>query len=362
MKTFLALATALTLVSGASFAQEKIVNVYNWSDYIAPDTVEKFTAETGIKVRYDVFDSNEILEAKLLTGSSGYDVVVPSIEFMARQLKAGVFKPIDKSALSNYSNLDPSVLRQLAVNDPGNKFGVPYMMFTVGIGYDAKKIAARLKPEDVGSWAMVFKPENAAKLADCGIAVLDSPSEVTAAALIYLGIDPLSEKPEDLTKATKLIQSIRPYIRYFHSSQYINDLANGDICLVIGYSGDMIQARKRAEEAKKGPSDIAYAIPREGTQMGFDMLAIPVDAPHAANALKFINFILKPQIAADISNEVFYANPNLAADGLVNPEVKNNPGIYPTSEVRSKLFLAKPHTQQYDRKLTRAWTTIKTGQ
>ena len=360
MKRFATLTSALVLTAAAASA-EGTVNVYNWSDYIAEDTIAKFEEATGIKVVYDVFDSNEVLEAKMLTGASGYDVVVPSIEFMARQAQAGVFAEIDKAALENYGNLDPAILEIIAVNDPGNTYGVPYMMFTTGIGYNVSAVAERIGEDKIGSWDMVFDPETAGKLADCGIALLDSPTEVMAPALNYLGLDPNSEDKGDLAQAADLLMSVRPHIRYFHSSQYINDLANGDICVAVGYSGDVLQARDRAAEAGQGV-EVAYVIPREGAQVGFDMLAIPDDAPNPENALKFVDFILEPEIAAAITNYVYFANPNTAATEFVEDEVKNDPGIYPPEDVRAKLFSLKPHGPRYDRALTRTWTTIKTGQ
>ena len=361
MNKLLATSALGVLLAGQAWAQDNVVNVYNWSDYIAEDTIENFTAETGITVNYDVFDSNEILEAKLLTGSSGYDVVVPSIDFMARQIQAGVFAPLDKAALTNYGNLDPATLELLAGNDPDNTFGIPYMMFTTGLGYNVDAVSERIDANRIGSWGMIFDPELAGALADCGIAVLDSPTEVIAAALQYLGLDPNSEDGGDLDKASGLINGVRDHFRYFHSSQYINDLANGDVCVAIGYSGDVFQARDRAAEAGQS-FEIAYAIPDEGAQVGFDMLAIPVDAPHQENALKFIDFVLRPEVAAAITNYVYFANPNLAANDLVDPEVFNDPGIYPTAEVAANFYSLKPHTPRFDRKLTRAWTSIKTGQ
>ena len=335
-KLFASIAIAVAFAASAA-AEENIVNIYNWSDYIADDTVAKFEADSGIKVRYDVFDSNEMLEAKLLTGSSGYDVVVPSIEFMARQSKAGVFQKIDKKALTNYGNLDKGILDLVAVNDPDNTYGVPYMMFTVGLGYNVDKIAKRIPADKIGSWDMFFNKDTVAKLADCGVAVLNSPSEVMAAALHYLKLKPNSEDSGDLAKAHRAAEVDSSSIRYFNSSQYINDLANGDICLVLGYSGDVLQAKKRAAEAGQGVK-IAYAIPREGAEVGFDMLAIPADAPNPKAALKFIDFILRPETAAAITNHVFYNNPNKAATELVDEKVRNDPGIYPPDEVRAKLY------------------------
>lgn len=359
MRKLTLMSSALALAAGAAWADGEL-NVYHWSDYVAPDTVSNFEAKTGIKVNYDVFDSNEVLEAKMLTGASGYDVVVPSIEFLARQSQAGVFAKIDKDKLENYGNLDPEILKIIAVNDPDNTYGVPYMMFSTGIGYNVDKVAERIDADKIGSWDMIFDPETAAKLADCGLVVLDSPSEVMAPALNYLGLDPNSEDQADLEKASELLMGIRPYIRYFHSSQYINDLANGDICVTIGYSGDVLQARDRASEAGQG-IDIAYTIPKEGAQIGFDMLAIPDDAPNPENALTFIDYILEPKVAADITNYVYFGNPNTAATEFVDEEVANDPGIYPSDEVKAKMFALKPHSARYDRTLTRTWTTIKTG-
>ncbi len=361
MKKLATLIAVIALTSGAVTAQDNVLNVYNWSDYIAEDTIANFEAATGIKVTYDVFDSNEVLEAKMLTGASGYDVVVPSIDFMARQIQAGVFTPINKEALTNYGNLDKDILKVLSVNDPDNTYGVPYMIFSTGLGYNTDMIAERIGEDKVGSLDMIFDSETAGKLADCGIAFLDSPTEMVAAALVYLGLDPNSEDKGDLDKATELLMSVRPHVRYFHSSQYINDLANGEICLAVGYSGDVFIARNRASEAGNGVN-VAYAIPKEGGQAGFDMLAVPEDAPHKENAWKFINFILEPETAAGITNFVFYANPNTEATQFVDEAVRNDPGIYPPDDVKTKFFSLKPHSAKFDRLLTRAWTTIKTGQ
>lgn len=360
MKNLTITCFALALSAGGAWAEGEL-NIYNWSDYIAEDTISNFEARTGIKVNYDVFDNNEILEAKMLTGSSGYDLVVPTLEFMARQAQAGVFTKIDKEALTNYGNLDPKILEVVAANDPGNTYGVPYMMLTNGIGYNVDAIEKRISADKVGSWDMIFDPKTVALLADCGVTFLDSPSDIMAMALNYLGLDPNSEKKADLEKATELLLSVRPYIRYFHSSQYINDLANGDICVAVGYSGDILQARARADEAGQSVK-IAYAIPKGGSQASFDMMAIPDDAPNPENALKFINYILEPEVAADITNYVYYANPNTAATQFVVEEVRADPGIYPPAEISASLFSLRPHTPRYDRSLTRAWTKIKTGQ
>ncbi len=354
---------AAFLMSGTALAQEqKLLNIYNWSDYIADDTVANFEKATGIKANYDVYDSNEVLEAKLLAGHSGYDLVVPSaVPYLARQASSGVYRKLDKTALKNYGNLDPQILGAAANADPGNQYGVPYMWGTTGFGYNVAKVKAALgdhAPTD--SSALLFDPANAKKLAACGISLLDSAQELFPAALAYLGRDPLSRDPADLDRAAAVIQAIRPSIRKFHSSEYINDLANGDLCLAWGYSGDVVQARSRAQDAKNG-IDIAYTIPKEGAMIWIDMMAIPADAPHPGNALQFIDYILRPDVVAAISNAVAYANPNQAATKLVDPSLTGDPNVYPPQNVRARLFFDKPVTPDYERLRTRAWTRIKTG-
>ncbi len=352
---------ALSLVSSAE-AQEKVLNVYNWSDYIGEDTVKNFEAQAGIKVRYDVYDSNEVLEAKLSAGHSGYDIVVPSASpFLARQIKAKTHLKLDKSKLPNYGNLDKEILQRAEAADPGNQYGIPYLWGTTGLGYNVAKVKAALgdkAPTD--SLALIFDPENAKKLASCGISTLDTAQEVVPAALAYLGKDPLSRDPKDLQAAVEVLQKIRPYIRKFHSSQYINDLANGDLCLSLGWSGDVVQAKNRAGEAKNR-IELAYSIPKEGAMMWIDMLAIPADAPHPENAYKFLDYMLRPEVAAEISNTVAYANPNALATDLVNEEIRNDPGIYPSAEVKKRLYFDTPVTAEYERLRTRAWTRVKTG-
>ena len=340
--------------------EEKVLNIYNWSDYIAKDTVPNFEKQTGIKVRYDVFDSNEVLEAKLLAGHTGYDLVVPSANFLARQVQAGVFQKLDKSKLTNYGNLDPDMMKTLAKYDPDNAYAIPWEWGTTGIGYNVKKIKERMPDAPIGSWDMVFNPEVVAKFKDCGVTMLDAPTEIVASALKYLGKDPASENPEDLKAAEALLMKIRPNIKYFHSSQYINDLANGEICLVIGWSGDVFMAKSRAEEAKQG-TEIAYYIPKEGAEVWFDLMAIPADAPHPQNALAFMNYVLEPKVIAAVSNYVSYANANAAATQYVDDSIKNDPAIYPPPEVKAKLFPNPVHSAEFDRLLTRTWTRIKTG-
>lgn len=353
---------SLTMLSAASLAaEEKVLNVYNWSDYIAEDTIANFEERTGIKVNYDVFDSNEVLEAKLLAGGTGYDVVVPSATFMERQIKAGVFRKLDKSKLTNWKNLDDGILERVAAHDSGNEHGVPYMWGTTGFAYNIKEINKHMPNAPTDSWDMLFKPEVVKNFADCGVTLLDAPTEVVSAAMNYLELDPNSQKAEDLKAAEDLLMKVRPYIRYFHSSQNINDLANGEICLAMGWSGDMFIARDRAAEAEQG-IEIEYVIPKEGAVIWFDMMAIPADAPHPGNAHKWVNYILEPKVAAGISNYVWYANPNEAATKYVDEEVKGDPAIYPSDAVMSKLFPGKANTPQFTRLLTRTWTRIKSGQ
>jgi putrescine transport system substrate-binding protein len=357
------LALALAgLPLAAMAAEEKRLHVYNWSDYIAPGTLANFTMETGIEVTYDVYDGNEVLEAKLLAGHSGYDLVVPSASpFMARQIAAGAYLPLDKAKLPNLKNLDTQLLASAATADPGNAHGVPYLWSVTGIGFNSALLDRALGaavPRD--SLALLFDPDYARRLAPCGIALLDTPQEVVPAAFAYLGLDPKSRDTADLDRAIALIDTLRPYVRKFHSSQYINDLATGDICIALGYSGDVIQARNRAREAES-PVEIAFRVPREGAQMSIDMLGIPADAPHPDNAHAFIDYILRPEVIAAISNAVSYPNPNLAATPLVDPEIRDDPGIYPPDSVKRLLYIDLPAPRAYERARTRAWSRMKSG-
>jgi putrescine transport system substrate-binding protein len=339
---------------------EKVVNVYNWSDYIDPAMLEKFTAETGIKVNYDVFDSNEVLETKLLAGNTGYDVVVPTASFLERQIKAGVFRKLDRSKLPNWSNLDPEILQRVALHDPGNEHAVVHMWGTDGIGYNESKIKAIMRDAPVDSMNIVFDPKIISKFKDCGVSVLDAPSDVVSVALAFLGKDPNSQDPADLKLVEERLMAIRPYIRMIHSSQYIDALANGEICLAFGWSGDVLQARDRAEEAGQG-NVIKYAVPKEGTIIWFDMYAIPADAPHPDTAHAFINFMMTPEVAAANSNFVNFATGNAASLPLVDEAVRNDPGIYPPPEVMAKLFPDLSETDEYTRLLNRTWTRFTTG-
>lgn len=348
-------------VSGAASAQAATVHIYNWSDYIGETTLEEFEKKTGIKPVYDVFDSNETLEGKLLAGRTGYDVVVPSNHFLGKQIRAGAFQKLDKSKLPNWEHLDPALLKQLEKNDPGNAYAAPYLWGTNGIGYNVEKVTAALGIEKVDSWAVLFEPENAKKLAGCGIALLDSPDEMIPAMLNYLGLDPNSTDPDDYAKAEAKLLEIRPYVRYFHSSKYISDLANGNICIAAGFSGDIFQAAARADEAGKG-IDIAYTIPKEGGNLWFDMLAIPVDAQNVEEAHAFINYLLEPEVIASVSDYVGYANPNLKAGELMDQEVRNDPSVYPPQAVLDRLYVSAELPQKIIRLMTRTWTKVKSGQ
>ncbi|NVP55026.1 polyamine ABC transporter substrate-binding protein [Mycoplana rhizolycopersici] len=353
---------ALSAVIGVQAeAQERVVNVYNWSDYIDESILADFTKETGIKVVYDVFDSNETLETKLLAGGTGYDVVVPTGNFLQRQIQAGVFQKLDKSKLPNLSNMWDEVSQRVAAYDPGNEYAIDYMWGTTGIGYNVKKAKEILGSDAAPGWDVIFNPEIAAKFKDCGIYVLDTADEIVPAALNYLGLDPNSKDTADLEKAGALLESVRPFIRKFHSSEYINALANGDICLALGWSGDILQARDRAAEAGAGV-EVNYTIPDGGALMWFDMMAIPTDAPHVEEAHEFINYIMKPEVAAKASNYIFYANGNKASQAFIDKEIIGDPAIYPPEDVMKKLYTKLPYDPKTQRVVTRIWTKVVTGQ
>ncbi len=362
-KAFLA-ATALVaaLYVNAATAQERVVNVYNWSDYIDDTILADFTKETGIKVVYDVFDSNEILETKLLAGSTGYDIVVPTGSFLARQITAGVFQKLDKSKLTNLGNMDPVVSDRLTKYDPGNEYAINYMWGTTGIGYNVKMVKERLgENADMTTWTSVMDPANLAKLADCGVMMLDTSEEIVPASLNYLGLNPDSQDTADFEKAKEHLLTLRPSIRKFHSSEYINALANGDICIAVGWSGDILQAKGRAEEAGAGV-EINYSIPKEGALMWFDNMAIPADAKNVAEAHEFLNYIMRPEVAAKASNYIQYASGNKASVPLLDAAVSGNPAIYPDEATLNKLYTVSAKDQKTQRILTRIWTTVVTGQ
>jgi len=356
---FASLAVGLALLSGAA-AQERVVNVYNWSDYIDPRVLEDFTKETGIKVTYDTYDNNEIVETKLLAGKSGYDVVVPSGPFLQRLIKAGAFQKLDKAKLPNLTHMWPEVMQRLQVFDPGNQYAVNYMWGTTGIGVNVRKVRERLGTQPLNTWDIVLKPEFATRLKDCGVQVLDAPEDVFPNVLNYLGLNPDSKKPEDLQRAGDAMFRVRGAVQKFHSSEYINGLANGDVCMAVGYSGDVIQAKKRAEEAKNDV-EIAYLIPREGALMWFDSIAIPADARDVAEAHAFIDFLMRPQVAAANANFVAYASGNLAAKQFVKPELVNDPSVYPDEATFKRLFTNTAYDDRSQRLVTRLWTRVKTG-
>ncbi len=355
------LAAVLALLAAPARAEERVINFYNWSNYIAPDVLEKFTKETGIKVVYDTFDANETLETRLLAGKSGYDLVVPTAYFLQRQIKANVFQKLDKSKLPNLANAWPMVMQRLAIYDPGNLYAANYMWGTTGIGYNVKTVQKILGPDSkIDSWDIVFKPENLAKFKDCGVHMLDSADDIFPAALSYLGLDPNSTQQADLEKAADLVSQVRPYVRKFHSSEYLSALATGEICLVVGWSGDIMQARSRAAEAKSGV-EIGYAIPKEGAQMFFDNFAIPADAQHVAEAYELINYLYRPEVAAKNSDFLSYANGNLASQKLIDPKILGDKNIYPDETALQKLFVITARDPATQRIINRLWTRVKTG-
>jgi putrescine transport system substrate-binding protein len=351
---------ALAALLVPAVAQEKVVNVYNWNDYVDPRVLEDFTRETGIKVVYDTYDNNEIVETKMLAGRSGYDIVVPSAPFLQRMVAANLFQPLDLGKLPNHKNLWPEIQKRLATYDPGNRHAVPYLWGTIGIGVNTAKVKERLGGSIPESWDILLDPKVSAKLKDCGIHVLDGPEDLLPNVLRALRLDPNSKNANDITKAGDALFRVRDNIRKFHSSEYINALAGGDICMAVGFSGDILQARKRAKEAGNGV-DIAYIIPKEGAQMWFDSMVIPKDAPNPENALAFINYMLRPAVAAANSNLVEYASANLAAKPLIKPEVRDNPGVYPDEATLARLFTNTAYDERIQRTVTRVWTRVKTG-
>jgi putrescine transport system substrate-binding protein len=345
----------------AGAQQRRVVNFYNWSDYVDPSVLDDFSRKTGIAVRYDTFDSSDTLEAKLLAGQSGYDVVVPTGYFLAREIKAGIFQKLDESKLPNLVNVWPDIAQRLALYDPGNQYAVNYMWGTTGIGYNVKDVAQILGPNaKIDSWSYVFDPAKIAKFKDCGIHLLDSSDDIMPAGLHYLGIDPNTSSPADLEKVNDLLMKIRPYVRKFHSSEYINALATGEICFAVGFSGDVKQAQKRAAEAKSG-IQIGYSIPQEGAQLWFDNLAVPRDAPHVAEAHALINYLLDPQVAAKNTNYVSYANGDRPSR-YIDKSILDDRTIYPDAATMAKLYTIVAHGLKTQRLINRLWTKIKTGE
>jgi putrescine transport system substrate-binding protein len=353
---------ATDAASGAAkAAEEKVLHVYNWVDYIGPTTIADFEARTGIQVVYDTYDSNELLETKMLTGRSGYDVVFPSAVPLARQVGAGAMLKLDKSKLPNLANMDPFAMGHVARNDPGNDHAINYTWGTVGLGYNPAMVARVLGTDRIDSWAAIFDPAVASKLAKCGIAMIDVPEDTLMAARIYLGLDANSQSTGDLAAAEALLKQARPHIRYFNTSQLVNDLASGEVCVGFSWNGYIIQARDRGAAAAT-PVEVAYAIPKEGTFIWFDTVAIPADAPHPDNAHAFLNYLMEPEVIAKVSNRIGYANGNLASLPFLEARVRDDPAVYPPEEIRLKLQPDTAESPAYIREASRAWTRIKTGQ
>ena len=351
---------ATAFFGAAADAGERVVNIFNWSDYIDPKVLEDFTRETGVKVVYDTYDSNEILETRLLAGGAGYDIVVPSATFLARQIRAGVYRPLDRSKLTNAKNIWPEIDQRLSRYDPGNQYAVNYMWYTTGLAYNVAKAKERLGDKPLTSWEQALRPEQLKKFADCGVYVLDSPEDIFSITLNFLKLDPNSKNPDDLRRAEDHLAGLRRYIKKFHSSEYINALANGDICLAIGWAGDSFQARNRAREAGNGV-EINYVAPQEGTLMSFDNLAIPKDAPHPEEAYLFIDYLLRPEVAARNTRVTNFANGVSASRPLVDKEIVGNTAIYPDDAAMKRLFTVTAPDQAFQKIVTREWTRVKTG-
>lgn len=354
-------AILLAALTFTAHAEDKVLNLYIWSDYLAPDTIANFTKETGIEVNVDNFDTSEMLEAKMLAGGSGYDVIVPNGPILSRLIRADLLLPLDKTKLTNLTTQDAELVKRAATQDAGNAHGIVYMWGTVGLGYNVAKVKAALgENAPLDSWSLLLDPANAEKLKSCGIYASDSPADIFEPTLAYMGKNPQSQERADYEAAAGVWQKIRPSIAKFHNSEYIGALANGDICLAMGYSGDVFQARDRAEEAKNDV-EIAYTIPKEGTFMWFDFLAIPKDAKHPEAAHAFLNYILRPEVIGAISNAVYYANANAKAAQFVEKEILEDPAVYPTPDVMKRLFVEQTPPQDLERLRTRLWTRVKTG-
>jgi putrescine transport system substrate-binding protein len=358
----LLLATAIgTGAAGeAAAAEEKRLYIYNWTDFIGRNTIAEFEKQTGIKVTYDVYDSEETMDARLLAGSSGYDVVIASTEYFGREIKAGVYIPLDKSKLPNWKNLDPRILAIQTAHDPGNVHSVPYMHAINGFAYNVDMIKARMPNAPVDSLDMLFKPEIVSKFADCGVTFLDSAADTLMLALQYLGLDPNSTKPEDYKAAENLLLKVRPYVRSFDSAEYLNALANKEICVAMSWSSDYALSRARARAVGVNVN-LTFTVPKEGANQNFTSLLIPEGAPHPDAAYQFINFILRPEVIAEITNEIFYGNDNLASRSLVNPIILNDPTLYPTPAIEAHLFRSVEASAAAERIRTRTWTRVKTA-
>jgi putrescine transport system substrate-binding protein len=356
-----ALFTAYGLGMGVSWADVPSVNLYNWYDFIAPEAPKEFQKETGTPIVLDTFDSAEVMQSKLMVGRTGYDVVVVTNSALPNLIKAGVLQELDNSQLDNRSNLDPEILAKVAQNDPGNRYAIPYMWGTTGIGYDAEQVTKVLgAAAPVDSWDLIFKEENIAKLSQCGVAMLDSPGEIIPIALHYLGLPPDSQNPDDYAKAEALLLKIRPYITYFDSSRFITDLANGNICAVVAWSGGVHDAQVAAERAKNG-RQLIYRIPREGSSVWVENLVLLKDAPHPQQGMSFINYMLRPQIIANSTNYLGYPNGNKNATALVDEGLRNNPNVYPSTATLATLFPSQPLPLKAERIRTRVWSKVKSG-
>jgi putrescine transport system substrate-binding protein len=345
----------------APAAPDQVLNIYNWADYIGHHTIAEFEQETHIKVVYQLYDSNETLEANLLVGHSGFDIVSTTTGFYGRQIKAGAYLPLDRSKLPNWKNLDPAVLAVQAQADPGNRYAVPYLHAMNGFTYNVDMIKARMRDPPIDSLAMLFDPAVISRFADCGVTFLDSPEDVIQLALAYLGRDPNSERAEDLKEAERVVMAVRPYIRTFDSNDYWHQLASKDICLAIAWSSDYSVAQALAREDGTG-ARLAFTLPKEGSNITYNAFLIPAAAPHPEAAHKFLNFILNPKVIAEITNDIHYGNDNVAARRYVDKNILQDPAIYPSPEVRARLYLPAEHGADYDRLRTRVWTHIKTGQ
>lgn len=346
----------------ATVAESKELNVYNWADYIGEHTIENFERETGIKVRYDTYDGNETLEAKLMTGHTGYDIVFPSSSFFARQITVGIYQKLDKAALPNLANMDPQIMGKVSQQaDPGNEYAVPYMWGTNGFTYNVDMIKQRMPDAPLDSLKMLFDPAVVSKFQDCGVSFLDSPEDVIPLALAYMGKDPTSQNPDDIRAAVDMLMNVRPYVRKFDSQEYLNALPNGDLCIAMNWSGDYATAAARAAEAGV-KINLAYTIPKEGTNIWFDGMLVPKDAPHPKNAMLFLNYMMRPEVIADCTNYTNYANGNKAAKALVTPDILANPAIYPSDEIVQKGFPSVIRDTEVQRVITREWTRLKTGQ
>jgi putrescine transport system substrate-binding protein len=342
-----------------ALAEDKVLNIYNWAAYLPEEGLQQFKDDTGIKVKYDTFDSPEVLESKLLTGGSGYDLVFPSSSVLARAIKARAVQEVPHDQLAHYANLNPELLAKLAVSDPGNRYGVPYTWGTVGLGLNLQAVEKRIADAPLNSLDLLFKPEYASKLQDCGIAVLDSPQEVISIALNYLGHDPYSTKKDDLDEVQALLGKLQPNVRYVGTGRHIDDLAKGEICMALTYNGDAGMAAAQAAENAQ-PFEVVYRIPREGTLIWFDVMAIPVDAPHPEAARSFIDFMLRPEVIAELTNTIYFANANQASDELIDPAITNDPDVYPPQDVRARLFSEEQQSLKQQRARTRIWTTFRT--